>query len=230
MKPENQQGTRSAFAPPGAGRPRLPACLIGNAGVLVTTAGRTVPRLQMKIRRAVVILLAAYVTGSCSEKSTPTAKPVADTPSGPRDLTPAAGINAAETTTAPPPPSQSQIERECLAVLRATKVIPAQAPSADCPGCPSTGTEVLSVRQMKTDSVSCAADACQVVVTIRALFNPGSGETISGGLTAWIPPEQRKAYLRGEIPTEDQVYRVQVTYHYREGSWRPVEFDRAPVQ
>ena len=89
---------------------------------------------------------------------------------------------------------------------------------------------MLTVRQMKTDAVSCFGDTCNAVVTIRAVYNPGSGETIVGGLAAWILPEQRSAYLSGQIPSDEQVYRVQVTYRHRGDQWQAVEFDRAPVE
>ena len=65
---------------------------------------------------------------------------------------------------------------------------------------------------------------------IRAVFNPGAGETIAGGLTAWIPPEQRSAYLSGHTPSGEQAYHVQITYKRRGKAWRAVEFDRAPVE
>lgn len=89
---------------------------------------------------------------------------------------------------------------------------------------------MLSFRHIKTDAVSCSGDTCTVVVTIRAVFNPGSGETLAGGLTGWIPPEQRSAYLSGHTPSGEQTYRVQITYKRRGGAWRAVEFDRAPVE
>ncbi len=102
--------------------------------------------------------------------------------------------------------------------------------SADCPGCRAGGTDLLAFRHMKTDSVSCSGDTCTVLVTIRAVFNPGGGERIAGGLTAWIPPEQRSAYLSGHTPSGEQAYRVQITYKRRGEAWRAVEFDRAPVE
>jgi hypothetical protein len=67
-------------------------------------------------------------------------------------------------------------------------------------------------------------------VTLRAVFNPGSGEKFTGGLTAWIPPEQRSAYLSGHTPSGEQAYRVQMAYKRRGAAWRAVEFDRAPAE
>jgi hypothetical protein len=89
---------------------------------------------------------------------------------------------------------------------------------------------VLAFRGMKRDSVSCSGDTCTVVVTIRAMFNPGAGKTIAGGLTAWIPPEQRSAYLSGHTPSGEQAYIVQITYKRRSQAWRAVEFDRASAE
>jgi hypothetical protein len=89
---------------------------------------------------------------------------------------------------------------------------------------------VFAFRNMKTDAVSCSGDSCTVVVTIFSVFNPGSGDTFAGGLTAWIPPEQRSAYLKGHPQSGEQAYRVQITYKRRGEAWRAVEFDRAPAE
>ena len=126
-------------------------------------------------------------------------------------------------------PDEDQIAEDCVAFVGATKVAPARTVNANCPTCPAGGTEMLSFRQTKTDTVSCSADTCTVVVTIRAAFNPGSGEKITGGLTAWIPPEQRTAYLSGQTPTAEQTFRVQITYKRQGERWRAIEFDRAPA-
>jgi hypothetical protein len=83
---------------------------------------------------------------------------------------------------------------------------------------------------MKTERISCSGDTCTVLVTIRVSFNPGAGERIAGGLTAWISPEQRSAYLSGHTPSGEQAYRVQITYKRRAEGWRAVEFDRAPAE
>ena len=187
-------------------------------------------QLRMNIRRAALIFVVGIITASCSEKSVPDGQNNTNTSEAPREPVRAPGGQTAEATADLPPPSASQIERECLALLRSTKVIPAQGARTDCPGCPVGGTEVLTVRQMKTDAVSCSGDTCNAVVTIRAVFNPGAGESIAGGLTAWIPPEQRSAYLSGQIPTNEQVYRVHITYKHRGDAWQAVEFDRAPVE
>ena len=67
---------------------------------------------------------------------------------------------------------------------------------------------------------------CEFDVTIHATFNPGTGGAIAGGLTAWISPEQRAQYLRGQTPHGEQVYHVKITYRRTAKGWRAVEFDR----
>jgi hypothetical protein len=174
---------------------------------------------RINIRRAALIFVAGIMTASCSEKSAPGRE---------KDM------NASEVETAEggdeSQPGKDEIEEDCAAFVRSTKVVPARAAATDCPGCPAGGTAVLAFRGMKTDTVSCSGDTCTVVVTIRAVFNPGSGETVTGGLTAWIPPEQRSAYLSGHTPSGEQAYRVQMTYKRSGAAWRAVEFDRAPVE
>jgi hypothetical protein len=181
----------------------------------------------MNIRRAVLILVAAIMTASCSEKPAPDPEKDVNTPKAPREVARAPGSEKAERESELQP-DEDQIAEDCAAFVRATKVVPARAASTDCPGCPAGGTDVFSFRHMKTNAVSCSGDTCTVVVTIRAVFNPGSGETINGGLTAWIPAQQRTAYLSGQTPSGEQAYRVQVIYKRRAEGWRAVEFDRAP--
>ena len=181
----------------------------------------------MNVRRAAVILTIAIIAASCSEK--PAAVPPADTNASdaPREAT---GAPAADTTkgeAALRPPTASKIGKDCVTLVRGTKVVRA---AADCPGCPAGGSEALTFRQVKTDAVSCSGDTCNVVVTICAVFNPGSGETLAGGLTAWIPAEQRSVYLNGQTPPDEQEYRVRITYKHRGGVWRAVEFDRAAAE
>jgi hypothetical protein len=170
----------------------------------------------MKIRRAALIFVVAIITASCSEKSALDRETDVNTP----EASPEGELQ----------PDEGQIAEDCAAFVRSTKIVPSRTVSTDCPGCPAGGTDVFSFRHMKTDAVSCSGDTCTVVVTIRAVFNPGSGETITGGLTGWIPPEQRSAYLSGHTPSGEQAYRVQVTYKRRGAAWRAVEFDRAPAQ
>jgi hypothetical protein len=181
----------------------------------------------MNIRRAALIFVAGIMTASCSEKSALDREKDANTSEAPRELVRKSEV---ETGGEELRPDEDKIAGDCVAFARSTKVVPARTASTDCPGCPAAGTEVLAFRNMKTDAVSCSGDTCTVVVTIRAVFNPGSGETIAGGLTAWIPPEQRSGYLSGRTPSGEQAYRVQVTYKRRAEGWRAVEFDRAPVE
>ena len=173
----------------------------------------------INIRRAALIFVAGIITASCSEKPAPD-----------REKDASEALRESEVKTEELQPGEDKIGEDCVAFVRSTKVVPARAASADCPGCPAGGTDVLVFRHMKTDSVSCSDDTCTVLVTIRAVFNPGAGETIAGGLTAWIPPEQRSAYLSGHTPSGEQAYHVQITYKRRGEAWRAVEFDRAPVE
>jgi hypothetical protein len=181
----------------------------------------------MNIRRAALIFVAGIITASCSEKSAPDRGKDANTSEAPSELV---RKSEGETGGDELQPGEDQIGEDCAAFVRSTKVVPARAASTDCPGCRAGGTDVFAFRHMKTDAVSCSGDTCAVVVTIFSVFNPGSGETVAGGLTAWIPPEQRSAYLSGHTPSGEQAYRVQITYKRRGAAWRAVEFDRAPVE
>ena len=179
----------------------------------------------MDIRRVVLTVIAGIITASCSDKSASDREKHSPTPELKREPESVAEKNEGERQ-----PSEDQIAEDCVAFVRLTKVVSAQAPAADCPGCPAAGAEVLAFRQMKADKISCSDDACTVLVTLRVAFKPGSGERIAGGLAAWISPEQRTAYLSGQTPEGEQVYRVQITYKHRGERWRAVEFDRAPVE
>ena len=184
---------------------------------------------RINIRRAALIFVVGIITASCSEKPALDREKDANTSEAPREPVRESEVETAEGGDELQP-GEDKIGEDCVAFVRSTKVVPARAASADCPGCPARGTDVLAFRDMKADAVSCSGDTCSVVVTIRAVFNPGSGETIAGGLTAWIPPEQRSAYLSGQTPSGEQPYRVQITYKRRGEGWRAVEFDRAPVE
>lgn len=125
-------------------------------------------------------------------------------------------------------PDPDAIGEDCVAFLRATKAIPAHPESNACPTCPTSNAtvEVLQFQRFNIDNVSFEGSNCEISVRIFAQFNPSSGGPISGGLLAWIPPEQREQYARGETPAGQQVYKVKVTYTRDGPSWRPVEFDR----
>jgi hypothetical protein len=176
----------------------------------------------MNIRRAVLILVAGIVTTSCSEKSARERKKDSEVK---READSVVTKDEDESQ-----PGEEEIAEACVAFVRSTKVVSAQTPTAGCPGCPPAGAEVLAFRQMKIDRISCAGDACTVLVTIRVSFKAGAGEKMAGGLTAWISPEQRNACLSGQTPSGEQAYRVQITYKRRGDTWRAIEFDRAPAE
>jgi hypothetical protein len=83
---------------------------------------------------------------------------------------------------------------------------------------------------MHVDRISCSATTCEVNATLHVVFNPGPAGAIGGGLTAWIPEEQRIEYSSGHTPEGDQVYRVKIIYRRSGEKWRPIEFDRADPQ
>jgi hypothetical protein len=173
----------------------------------------------MKIRRAALIVVAGIITASCSEKSAPDREKHSEVKREPKSV-----VEKEEERQ----PHEDEIAEDCVAFVRSTKIVPAQAPTTNCPGCPATGAEVLAFRQMKAERISCAGDTCTILVTLRVAFNPGRGERIAGGLTAWISPDQRSAYLSGQTPAGERAYPVQITYKRQGERWRAVEFDRAP--
>lgn len=179
----------------------------------------------MKIRRAALIVVAGFIAASCSEKPAPDHAKHSSPSEARREPESEVAKGKEELQ-----PREDKIAEDCLSFVRSTKVVSAQTPTADCPGCPAEGAEVLSFRQMKTDAVSCSGDTCTVLVTIVVSFNPGAGERIAGGLTAWISPEQRSEYLSGRTPSDEQTYRVKITYKRRGAGWRAAEFDRAPAE
>lgn len=182
---------------------------------------------RLNLRHLPLLLVFGIMTVSCSEKSAPDRARDRSTAETPPELG-RQSEPVRQTGEDEAQPDEDQIAEDCVVFVRATKVVPAGAARADCPGCPAEGTDALTFRHMKTDAVSCSGDTCTVVVTIRAVFNPASGTMMNGGLTAWIPQEQRNAYLNGQVPSDEQEYGVQITYKRRGAAWRAVEFDRAP--
>jgi hypothetical protein len=176
----------------------------------------------MKIRRAALIIAAGLIAASCSRRPAPEREKYSNTPEATRTPTPHAAEGENERQ-----PREDEIGEDCVAFVRATRIVPARTPTADCPGCPAEGAEALAFRQMKMDRISCTGDTCTVVVTLTVSFNPGTGERIAGGLTAWISPEQRSEYLSGRTPAGEQAYRVTITYQRRGEDWHAAEFDRA---
>lgn len=168
--------------------------------------------------RSLVLILAVITTASCSERKSASDK---------RSEVKRESDSAVEKGEDESQPRQEEIEEHCVAFVRSTKIVSAKTPTGDCPGCPAAGVEVFAFRQMNTDRISCSGETCSVLVTIKVSFNPGAGERIAGGLTAWMSPEQRNAYLSGQTPSGEQAYRVQITYKRRGGEWRAIEFDRA---
>jgi hypothetical protein len=123
-------------------------------------------------------------------------------------------------------PSADDIAEDCYAFVWLTKATLARGTSGDCPQCPSSeeAIHVLKFETAKVDRVSCTEEICEATVTIRASFNPSKGGTISGGLTGWIPPEQREQYSRGQTPPGEKVYHVNIIYKRKKGGWRAVDF------
>jgi hypothetical protein len=123
-------------------------------------------------------------------------------------------------------PSADDIVQDCYAFVWLTKATLARKTSAECPQCSSTeeAVHVFKFEGVKVERVSCTEETCEVAVSIRASFNPSQGGTITGGLTGWIPPEEREQYSRGQTPTGDKEYHVKIIYRRKEEGWRPVEF------
>ena len=159
-----------------------------------------------------VLVIASVVVASCSDKPAPS-KAEAET----------------EQSESEQQPHEDEIGEDCVGFVRATRIVP-QAPAADCPGCSREGSEIFAFRQMRLERISCSAESCEATVTLRVAFNPAPAGTISGGLTAWISPEQRAQYLNGQAPEGEQVYRVKIIYKRTVQGWRAIEFDKADPQ
>jgi hypothetical protein len=166
----------------------------------------------MNARRAAVLFAASFMVASCSEKPAPVKVE-----------------SKAEQNEKEEQPAEDEIGEDCVAFVRATKVLP-QPGGGDCPGCSREGSEALAFREIRVDRVSCSASGCEIAVTLRAAFNPTPAGTITGGLTAWISQEQRLQYLNGHPPEGDQLYRVKITYKRAGAGWRAIEFDKAGPQ
>ncbi len=196
----------------------------GDANQLLAEAQAS-KRFRIKPMRAgcaALLLAASLLTGSCSEKPAPV-KPQAEPEK--RQAT----KEKAEKEETDEQPHEDEIAEDCVAFVRATKILP-KTVAADCPGCSAEATEILAFRQIRIDRTSCAADTCEVAVTLRAVFNPAPAGTITGGLAAWISPEQRLQYLDSHPPQGEQAYRVKIIYRRTGEGWRPIEFDKADPQ
>ncbi|MFN2622310.1 MAG: hypothetical protein ABR611_05640 [Chthoniobacterales bacterium] len=162
----------------------------------------------MNSRGVALLFVTGFAIASCSEKSPP------PTPS-----------SESESREKESQPDKDQIAEDCVAFVQATKVSPAK--STDCPGCSGEQLSAIAFRQMHLDRISCTAVSCEATVTLRAVFNTAASGIISGGLTAWISPDQRQDFLNGHPPAGEQVYRVKITYKRTGDAWRAIEFDRA---
>jgi len=159
----------------------------------------------MKFWCVAIVFAAGLAVGACSEK--------------PRSES-ATQENEAQ-------PREDEIAEDCVAFVHATKIVPA---NPNCAGCSGDAREALAFRQMRVDRISCSGTACEITVTLRAAFNPGPRGTMSGGLTGWIPEQERLAFLNGQGPEGEQDYRVKINYQQRGGAWRAIEFDRADAK
>src|SRR4051812_35411692 len=127
---------------------------------------------RTNIRRLALVFVAALITASCSEKPAPDRKKDVNTSDTSREEVREPGSEKAERE-GELQPDEDQIAEDCVAFVRSTKVVAPGTVSANCPTCPAGGTDVFNFRHMTTDAVSSSGDTCNVVVTIRAVFNPG---------------------------------------------------------
>jgi hypothetical protein len=179
-------------------------------------------RELVKILQVTLISLALLAAASCSRKSDSDRKDRSDKTSEHQSEV----ANSPEREETETQPSEDDIMDDCHAFAWLTKAMPAKTKSADCPQCPSgaEGTEVLNFQGAKVDRVSCAGGTCEVAVSLHASFNPSKGGTITGGLTGWIPLEQREQYSRGETPPGEHVYHLNITYRHEGDHWQLVDF------
>jgi hypothetical protein len=123
-------------------------------------------------------------------------------------------------------PESSDIGEDCVAFLRSTKIAPPKANDGTCPQCPAadSASQVLRFENVTIDRVRPSGENAEVDVHIFATFMPSRAGTIRGGLTGWIPAEQRAAYERGDTPQGQQTYAVRITYRRDANGWEPIEF------
>ena len=171
--------------------------------------------MPINILQIALISLAALVTASCLKQSDPGSKEATE-----------AEVTSAEREESKSQPSKDDIVEDCYTFVWLTQATLARKTSADCPQCPSTeeAVHVLKFEGAKVEHVSCTEETCEIAVSIRASFNPSKGGTISGGLTGWIPLEQREQYSRGQTPSGQKAYHVKIIYSRKEGGWRAVDF------
>ena len=195
--------------------------------------------MPLNIVRIALVSVAALITASCSKQSDSGSKEASDRAKPSQKLadhertnehesqqSDKGAVTSAEGDESKSQPSPDDIVQDCYAFVWLTKATLARKTSAECPQCPSNddAIHVLKFEGAKVERVSCTEETCEVAVSIRASFNPSKGGTISGGLTGWIPPEQREQYSRSQTPPGEKVYHVKIIYRRKEGAWRPVEF------
>lgn len=194
--------------------------------------------MEQLIVRLTFISLAALITASCSKRfdsqshaeaeKAETSEQIADHDGTAHPNLELSGQGAIPTKgeKSELQPPADDISEDCHAFVWLTKAMPARATSADCPQCPSTeeGTQVLKFEAAKVERVSCTEETCEVAVAIHANFNPSKGGIIRGGLTGWIPLEQREEYSRGQTPVGEQVFHLKIIYKRDGESWRAVDF------
>jgi hypothetical protein len=176
------------------------------------------------VNRTLIILVIGFAATACSEKSS-----VREDTS--ERVNKEASPNSAEDARAESRPEGDQIAEDCVAFVSATKTLDPRRAADNCKTCLASdgAVQVFRLNGIRTDRVPCSETACDIIVTIRAIFNPSSRNPIGGGLTAWISPEQREQWLRGQTPEGEQVYAVKITYRREGPGWRAIEFDRAPA-
>jgi hypothetical protein len=196
--------------------------------------------MEQLILRVTITSLAALIAASCSRRSDSESNSehekaekrgeVADLNrrAHPGSKPSAPGAHAAESEQTESQPSANDIIEDCHGFVWLTKTVPRDGNKADCPQCPSNeeATQVLTFRSAEVERVSCTGERCEVAVVIHATFNPSKGGIINGGLTGWIPLQQREQYSRGETPSGEQLYEAMITYRREGSTWRAIEFAR----
>jgi hypothetical protein len=196
--------------------------------------------MEQIILRLTITSLAALITASCSRRldsqpATEQKKPEKSEQVEGHDgnvhsasESTAADANAREAEGSESQPSTDDIIEDCHGFVWLTKVASGDANNANCPQCPSKkeAAQALVFRGAEVKRVSCTGERCEVIVVIHANFNPSKGGTISGGLTGWIPLQQREQYSHGETPSGEQIYEVMITYRREGSAWRTIEFAR----
>lgn len=164
---------------------------------------------------------------ACSEKSAPARVEKQNRPNDVQNSLAARPDDARANLEVNSEPAADEVALDCVAFVRSTMAARTNGENGNCPDCPGAGAskEVLRFQSLQIDEVTSMGPTCEVGVTLHAIFNPSSGgETIRGGLTGWIPADQKAEYLAGQTPTGQQAYKVKITYKRDGRDWRAVEF------